>query len=435
MARAGEENHKDLGLVELVAIALGGMIGGGIFSILGVAVEELGNAAPIAIAVGALLALLAASSYARLAAYFEDEGATYSFFKRTYPTSHFAAAAIGWVVVFGYISTLALYSFTFSSYVVSLFATSHVSHVWLLRSLFSAAVLSLFAFLNIVSVKKMGHVEDAMVYSKLLALILITVVLYAIGSPGHAMPVWASENTIGSIFVVASLTFVAFEGFQLAIHAYREVSDARRNVPRAIYISIGAATLIYVSLAEGALWALDKQQIIDDKEYALVAGARTVLGPLGHALVMGAALLATSSAISGTLFGASRLMAVIAEDGYFPKVFAQRVREHTPAKAIIVLAVLAWMIGLSGGLELILEFGSLTFIVVSLLMAIANFKLREHTGTSLWFGIVSVLALAVAACLILLWQMRTGPLHLAITVTVGGGVVLPAAGGCQIFCV
>jgi len=110
---------KPLNLIELIAIAVGGMIGGGIFSILGVSVEIIGNATVVAILLGGVLAFVAAYSYAKLAIYYQDEGATYSFFKRTFPNSPLAASIIGWFVVFGYISTLALYAFTFSSYLSS----------------------------------------------------------------------------------------------------------------------------------------------------------------------------------------------------------------------------------------------------------------------------------------------------------------------------
>jgi amino acid transporter len=65
------QTPKSLGLSELVAICLGGMIGDGIFSILGVAVEQVGNAAPIATAIGATLALGATFSYAQLVTYYE----------------------------------------------------------------------------------------------------------------------------------------------------------------------------------------------------------------------------------------------------------------------------------------------------------------------------------------------------------------------------
>ena len=61
---------------------------------------------------GGALALLAAYSYVQLAMYFKDEGATYSFYKRSFPDSSFSASLIGWWVVFGYISTIALYAYT-----------------------------------------------------------------------------------------------------------------------------------------------------------------------------------------------------------------------------------------------------------------------------------------------------------------------------------
>ena len=402
---------KSLGLFELVAICLGGMIGGGIFSILGVAVEKVGNAAPIAIAIGAGLALCAAFSYARLATYYEDEGATYSFFKRTYPRAPRAAAIVGWLVVFGYISTLALYSFTFASYVGSLYSPHRGMHAAL-----SAGVLLVFAVLNIVSVKGMGKVEDLLVYTKIAAMLVVTGVLFFTGSAENAMPMLTFKP--GSILLVAALTFVAFEGFQLAIHAYEEVDNPRKNVPRAIYLSILLAAGLYVIMAEGALWALNKGQIIADKEFALAAGASAVLGPGGYWLMLAAAIMATSSAVSGTLFGASRLAAVIAEDHLLPDFLAKRSSEKVPANAIIVLSILAWLLVLSDKLELIIEFGSLTFICVSLLMAIANFRVRKHTGTSVPAALLAIVSLAAAGACIVGWQAVEQPVHLAVTLCV-----------------
>ena len=92
---------KALGLLELVAIAIGGMVGGGIFTILGISVSMIGQLTPIAIIIGGLIASLAAYSYVKLGLYYRDEGATYSFYKRTYPTSQFSASAIGWFIILG----------------------------------------------------------------------------------------------------------------------------------------------------------------------------------------------------------------------------------------------------------------------------------------------------------------------------------------------
>jgi len=98
--------------------------------------------------------------------------------------------------------------------------------------------------------------------------------------------------------------------------------------------------------------------------------------------VIAGALLATSSAISGTVFGASRQMAVIAHDGYFPAFLARR-RSRIPVHAIISMALCAFALILVGSLRVILEFGSVTFLLVSLMMAWANFRIREKTHSSM----------------------------------------------------
>jgi amino acid transporter len=400
---------KELGLAELIAIALGGMVGGGIFSILGISVERIGNATPIAIAIGGLLAMFAAYSYVKLALLYKDEGATYSFFKKTFPNSHFASSAIGWLVVFGYISTLALYAFTFSTYLGSVLPFENAD--WINRTT-AGGIILLFTVVNLVSVKGMGKVEDVMVYTKIILLLIISGLLAGKGETANFLPLVESGTTIMDIIIIASITFVAFEGFQLVIHAYDEMDEPARNIPRSIYSAILIATVLYVVLAVGALATIPKELIIQDKEYALAAGAQGVLGGLGRFVVIFGALLATSSAISGTLFGASRLMAVIAHDGYLPKKLADRSKGHIPHNAIIAMSVLAFVLILSGGLQIILEFGSITFITVSLLMAYANFRKRKETNTHEFIAIVAMLGLLVAGLLILWYEWTVDPIQL-----------------------
>lgn len=393
---------KDLGLAELIAIALGGMVGGGIFSILGISVQHVGNATPVAILVGGLLALLAAYSYVKLAGLYKEEGATYSFFKKTFPDSKFAASAIGWLVVFGYISTLALYSFTFSSYFCSILPFERSE--WLNKTI-AGLIILVFALINVLSVKGMGKLEDWMVYTKIILLLFISGLLAGKGDVENFTPMLTVDTSITGIIVIASITFVAYEGFQLVIHAYNEMSNPEKNIPRAIYSAVVIATLLYIVLAIGALATIPKEAIIKDKEYALAAGSQQILGRFGFFIVIFGALLATSSAISGTIFGASRLIAVIAGDGYFPKVFGRRIKTHIPANAIALMSVLAFLLILSGGLEMILEFGSITFIIVSFLMAYANYKKRKETNSHVVFTVLAMVGLAGAGLTILYFKI------------------------------
>ena len=398
------KRHKALGVPELIAIALGGMVGGGIFTILGISVSMIGVFTPLAILIGGLIATMAAYSYIKLGVYYKDEGATYSFYKKTFPQSHFAASIIGWFVIFGYISTLALYAYTFASYAISGFDFAGNE---LVRKLIAGVVIAIFTFINLWSVKGMGKTEDIMVYTKLVILVVISFVL--INNSNTSIPTLihnAGDTTFLNILIVASITFVAYEGFQLVINAVNEMDEPEKNIPKAIYSAIFLAVLIYFIISLGAILAIPFEDIITNKEHALASGADKILGHWGTDLVIAGALLATSSAISGTVFGASRQMAVIAKDGYFPFLLAKR-KNNIPVYAIVTMSSLAFCLVLTGSLELILEFGSITFLLVSLLMAYANYKIRDLTNSSTVITIMSLLGLLIGTLLIIYYEVST----------------------------
>ena len=416
------KRNKALGVPELIAIALGGMVGGGIFTILGISVAMIGVFTPLAIILGGIIASLAAYSYIKLGVYYKDEGATYSFYKKTFPGSPFAASLIGWWVIFGYISTMALYAYTFASYAISGFAFADSEWV---RKLVAGAVILVFTLINVWSVKGMGKIEDIMVYTKLLILIIISFVL--INNSNTTLPVLL-ENTevtgILPILIVASLTFVAYEGFQLVINAVNEMEYPERNIPTAIYSAIALAILIYVVISIGAILAIPFEDIIQNEEYALAAGAGDVIGSWGTNLVILGALLATSSAISGTVFGASRQMSVIAKDGYLPEILSRRINQ-IPVYAIISMAICAFLLVLAGSLQLILEFGSVTFLLVSALMAYANHKVRGLTRSSSLITILALVGLIFGTVLILYYEFTNQPQQL---VFIGGLYILLTLG-------
>jgi amino acid transporter len=401
--------NKTLGIPELIAIALGGMVGGGIFTILGISVSLVGVYTPLVIIFGGVLASFAAYSYIKLGVYYKDEGATYSFYKHTFPSSPFAASLIGWCVTFGYISTLSLYAYTFSSYAISGFDFGDNENI---RKTVAGMIILIFTLINVWSVKGMGKIEDLMVYTKLLILTIISFVL--INHSNTTLPKLIQDQSSISIFnilVVASITFVAYEGFQLVINAVNEMDTPEKNIPKAIYAAIFLAILIYLVISLGAILAIPFDEIIKNKEYALASGAENVLGHWGTDLVIIGALLATSSAISGTVFGASRQVAVIAKDGYFPRALSKKTN-GIPVHAIISMSLLSFLLVLAGDLEIILEFGSVTFLLVSLLMAFANFKIRHKTRSSTWVTLVSFFGLLSGTILILYYEYHNEPKQL-----------------------
>jgi len=410
--------NKSLGLLELVAIAVGGMVGGGIFTILGISVSMVGSIAPFAIALGGILAFFAAYSYVKLGVYYKDEGATYAFFKRTFPDSYMLASLIGWYTIFGYISTLALYAYTFSSYGISGFSFANDE---VIRKLVAIAIIWVFVGVNIWSVKGMGKIEDIMVYSKLVILFVISILLIYYADTNLDTFIVALKSDFEktpmlNILIVSSVTFVAYEGFQLVINAVNDMQNPDKNIPKAIYTSIVIVAFIYLVIALGAVFAIPFDDLAKNKEYALAAGAKEIMGELGQNLVIFGALLATSSAISGTLFGSSRQMARIADDRYLPSVIAQR-SGTIPKTAIMSMGAIASLLIAMGGLRLILEFGSITFLLVSLLMAVANFKMRSKSNSSTYLTLIAIAGLLVGAILILYYEFTTNKEQLLFIVT------------------
>jgi len=394
------------------------MVGGGIFTILGISVSMVGSIAPFAIALGGILAFFAAYSYVKLGVYYKDEGATYAFFKRTFPDSYMLASLIGWYTIFGYISTLALYAYTFSSYGISGFSFANDE---VIRKLVAIAIIWVFVGVNIWSVKGMGKIEDIMVYSKLVILFVISILLIYYADTNLDTFVVALKSDFEktpmlNILIVSSVTFVAYEGFQLVINAVNDMQNPDKNIPKAIYTSIVIVAFIYLVIALGAVFAIPFDDLAKNKEYALAAGAKEIMGELGQNLVIFGALLATSSAISGTLFGSSRQMARIADDRYLPSVIAQR-SGTIPKTAIMSMGAIASLLIAMGGLRLILEFGSITFLLVSLLMAVANFKIRSKSNSSTYLTLIAIAGLLVGAILILYYEFTTNKEQLLFIVT------------------
>jgi len=392
---------EKLGLKELIAMGVGGMIGGGIFSVLGMAVEISGHAAPLAFALGGLLAFVAGYSYVRLALAYHNDGASFTYLEIAFPKHIRIGAITGWTVIIGYVGTIALYAFTFGAYGADLFGFSGSVPV---RHMLSLAVILIFLFINLRGVKAAGNIEDIVVYGKIVLLAVFALVGASVVQPERFSPLL--DHGITSVFMAGALIFVAYEGFQLITNAVCESRHPGRDIPLSIYGSIGIVLLIYTVLTIVALGSMDTETLIQAEEYALAVAAGPVLGEWGPALVDVAALLATASAINATMFGASRMMAEMARKHEMPSPFSFRNREQVPWAAVCTIAILSLMFTLLGGLELIAAFSSMTFLLVSTAVGVANLRLRRKTEANVPLVVSGVVLLVVTMMTLLIYLIE-----------------------------
>ncbi|WP_300369132.1 APC family permease, partial [Hydrogenimonas sp.] len=388
-----------LGLKELVAIGIGSMIGGGIFSVMGLANAIAGHATVFVFLMGGIIAVFAGYNYAKLAVTYRQDGASYTYLQHAFPNRPMIAAFVGWSVIIGYIGTLALYAYTFGAYGAA--AIGYADNA-IVRTILAFAILSLFLFINLRGVREAGESEDVIVFFKVAIMMTLGIIGLFYIEPAHFQPLF--DKGFVSVLLSGALVFVAFEGFQLITNAVVETDNPEKNIPRAIYLSILIVTLIYVTLAISVLGILTFEEIQKAKEYAIAEALEPIFGRWGFTLASIAALLATSSAINGTLFGASRMLADIAQDGIFPSILAQRNHKMIPYYSLLLMFVMASLFVLFGALESIVAFSSITFLLVSLAVAIANLILRKKTGSNPLIILTSIV-LMMATVGLMLWYL------------------------------
>jgi amino acid transporter len=396
-----EIEEEKLGLKELVAIGVGGMIGGGIFSVIGIAGEIAGNATPFVFVVGSLVAFFTGYSYVKLALTFKEDGASYIYLKHAFPAEQEIAGFTGWSVITGYVGTLALYSYTFGAYGAAMLG---FENNYAVRTLLGLFILSAFLYINLKGVKSAGESEDILVYLKIFILLIFGVVGLFLVNPEHFKPLF--NHGIPSVFLGGAIVFVAFEGFQLITNSVVEAREPEKNLPLGVYLSIGIVSVIYILLAITVMGVLSFEEILRAKEFAVAEAMKPIFGDYGFAIVSLAALLATSSAINSTLFGASRMMADIARDRYFPPILARKTETLIPKNALLFLFILSALFLIFGRLEAIVAFSSMTFLLVSLAVAIANFRLRGVTNANLGIVLAAIALITTTIVLMIIYLLK-----------------------------
>ena len=318
---------KKINLLEALSIGIGGMVGGGIFAVLGEAVSLAHGATAIAFFIAGIVAILTAYSYAKLSVKYPSRGGTVTFVDNAYG-HNLLSGSVNVMLWLSYLVTISLYSVAFASYGETFFSgtTPFLHHV-----LISAAIL-LPALINLVSSSFVGKSETLIVGLKLF--LLLVIVLF--GASHVQLSHFNSTNFAApfSIVVAGMIIFVAYEGFELIANAAEDIENPSKNLPKAFYISVGSVIALYILIAIITVGSVDEKALLDAKDYALAIAAKPSLGELGFILVSITALLATFSAINATIYGNARLGYIIAVDGELPSVLEYR-RGETPFMGVV----------------------------------------------------------------------------------------------------
>jgi len=390
--------HADdkLGLLAVVAIGVGGMVGGGIFAVLGLAVQLAHGGTPVAFLVAGAVALLTAYSYAKLSVAFPSRGGTVTFLDRAFGPG-LMTGSLNIMLWLSYVVMLSLYASAFGGYGATFLPQSWQSVGKHLLATFAVVAI---AGLNMLKAEVIGRAENWIVGLK----VLILVTFVGVGLAGVKTTQISPSSWSPTIQLVAGgmIIFLAYEGFELIANTARDVRDPGRVLPRAYFIAVGFVIALYFLVALVTVGNLSIDKIVASSDYALAEAARPFLGSAGFTLIVVAALLSTASAINATLYGASRLSYTIARDGELPSALERKVWGK-PLEGLLITAALTLLVTNLFDLTSISTIGSSGFLLVFAAVNLANVRRARQTNSHAWISALGAFA-CLAALGALIWQ-------------------------------
>ena len=387
---------RAIGTWSLVAIGIGGMVGGGIFAVLGLAVQLAHGGTPIAFAVAGIVALLTAYAYAKLSVAYPSRGGTVTFLDRAFG-SGLLTGSLNVLLWLSYIVMLSLYALAFGSYGATFLPAGWQEagrHV-----LITLVVLAI-TVLNLLSANVIGRAETWIVAAKVAILALFVVVGTAGIQAQRVTP--SSWSPPFELVAGGMIIFLAYEGFELIANAAEDVHDVARTLPRAYYIAVGSVIVLYVLVALVTVGNLPVDRIVAAKDYALAEAAKPFLGEGGFTLIAIAAMLSTASAINATFYGAARLSYSIATDGQLPSFLVRQVWGE-PVEGLLITAALTLFVANFFDLTSISTLGSAGFLVIFAAVNAANVLRARETRSRAWISVLGGVA-CTAALGALVWQ-------------------------------
>ncbi|XP_043937662.1 asc-type amino acid transporter 1 [Protopterus annectens] len=346
--------RKEIGLISACAIIIGNIIGSGIFISPKGVLEHTGSIglALIIWVLGGGITVLGSLCYAELGVTIPKSGGDYSYAVEVF--GGLPGFLLLWSgVLIMYPTTLAVISMTFSNYVLQP-AFPECSPPYYASRILSTVCVLFLTWVNCFSVRWATRIQDIFTAGKLLALgVIIGVGMaqiykgnYEELKPQNAFDFWMTPS-FGQIALAFLQASFAFSGWNFLNYVTEELVEPRKNLPRAIFISIPLVTFVYTFTNIAYFTAMSPQELLSSNAVAVTFGEK-LLGVMSWIMPISVAL-STFGGINGYLFTSSRLCFSGAREGHLPSLLAMIHLKHcTPIPALLVFCSTTIIIMLVG---------------------------------------------------------------------------------------
>jgi amino acid transporter len=386
---------------EAAFIGVGSMVGAGIFSLLGPAGEVAGAAVWVSFLIAGAIAALQGYSFARFGARYPSAAGLLEYVSRGFGDGHITGIT-AWMTFSVNSIVTAMVAASFGSYASATFTGDNPT--W--SKIFAVLVIVAMSAVNIAGSGLVAKAQSIVVYVVLAILVTFAVVMLANITPGLLAP--SGYPPVRDIISSVALTFFAFLGFGIVTFTAKDLRDPSRELPRAMFLAIGIATVIYIAIALGVYGTLTVEQVIASGATALAVAAQPTLGMAGYRLMSVTGLFATAGATNGGLYPAAGLCEQLASTRQFPPIMGHTVAHRVPM-GLLVSAAGAIILTVGFGLTAIASIGSAAALLVFMLVTLAHFRVRSETGARLDLLILALLTSGIAFLTFVVTTLDTEP--------------------------
>ena len=378
-----DEPRRSLSVRQAAFIGVGSMVGAGIFALLGAAGEVAGSAVWISFLIAGGVAVLQGYSFARFGARYPSAGGFLEYVVRGWGEGHFTGV-LAWLLLAVNAIITAMVAVSFGSYASdALFDNAD----WVKP--LAVLILLVMAALNILGSQAVARAQTVVVI--VVVGILVVFSIATLSNLDTDLLAFSGYPSLRDIVSSVALTFFAFLGFGVITFTAKDLADPYRQLPRAIYLALGIATVVYVAVALGVFGTLTVDEVVSSGGTALAVAAEPVLGAAGYWLMTVTALFATAGATNSGLYPAAGLAEQMATVGQFPPSMGHRVGGRAPM-GILVTAAAAMVLALFFDLSAIASIGSAVALVVFTLVTFGHLRIRRETGARAWVLVLANLA-------------------------------------------
>jgi APA family basic amino acid/polyamine antiporter len=352
-----DDLKRTLTAKDVAVIAIGTIIGSGIFLTPGTVLTNAGGWVGVSLSVwvvGGVLSLLGALAYAELGCMRTGTGGLYAYLRDAF--GPLVAFTYGWtlfvVIASGSMAALAVAASDNLAVLIPLGGLG--------KKLVSLALLAILAIVNVRGTRESATVLAVGTLLKVGALVFLIVALPIVGTGfsqvNQAWPATVDGGVLTGFLAAMIGVLWAYEGWQYATFVGGEVKDPQRNFPLGLVTGTAAIIVIYVLANVGYLAGLGPTRLASSTTVAPDA-ARAAFGPGAATAIAIAVLVSVASAAHGLLLTASRVFYAMARDGvFFARLGQVHPRFATPANSIVALAAWAALLAMSGTFNTLLTY-------------------------------------------------------------------------------